>query len=83
MKGAVKRNTSLPTGRPGHNINPWQPAPASVERSVGFRLRQSFRWFIGILERCPELKSDKGHNCRPRFYLSLEGYCFSRSCEGG
>jgi hypothetical protein len=48
MKGAVKRNTSLPTGRPGHNVNAWQPAPVSVKRSVGFRLPSIIGLFIGI-----------------------------------
>ena len=82
MKGAVKRNTSPTAGRRVHNTPPGsQPRLRRAHLLIPAAASNST-----LHHNCGRLqkpKSDMGISCRPQFYLSLEGYCFSRSCEGG
>ena len=81
MKGDVKINTSPPTGRPDRR-NIVAASLDSVETSVesGFLNvdRSSETWC-----RLQKLKSERVILLSTIVYLSLKGYCFSRSYEGG
>lgn len=53
----------------------------SVETNSGSSVRM-FRQFIEARFITRETEKPMVVDCRPQFYLSLEGYCFSRSYEG-
>ena len=82
MEGVVKRNISPPTGRRDKKLS-WQPAPVSVETNCGSCVAEISINRHNVVEFRETEKRNGVVCCRPWFYLSLEGYRFSRSCEGG
>jgi hypothetical protein len=82
MKGAVKRNTFPSTGRWERETS-WTASPDSVETICGSGFAENSIIHQNVASSSETEKRHGGDHCRPQFYLSLEGYCFSRSCEGG
>jgi hypothetical protein len=73
----------LPTDRPPGHRNSHGSQPRLRRDDLLIQLyRDSIIHHNAVLSSETE-KRHGGNDCRPQFYLSLEGYCFSRSCEGG